>query len=211
MQPRAYDPDAAAALMEEAGFTKNGNDLWEKDGQTVNCTIHGFEGIHSDIVPVLVEFLLASGFDASVNFGTNAYQSMADGAPGLYMFGHGASLKDPYAAFELFHGRFSEAIGTSAGNNRFSRYSNPEFDAVVDAMAPLDASDPVFQENAVKALEIYWRDQIDVPIIQWLHRIAYNQTYWSNWPTAENVAGGSNGAFWAHTGLLVVTGLKKTS
>jgi ABC-type transport system substrate-binding protein len=121
MQPRAYDPDAAAALMEEAGFTKNGNDLWEKDGQTVNCTIHGFEGIHSDIVPVLVEFLLASGFDASVNFGTNAYQSMADGAPGLYMFGHGASLKDPYAAFELFHGRFSEAIGTSAGNNRFSR------------------------------------------------------------------------------------------
>jgi ABC-type transport system substrate-binding protein len=211
MQPRAYDPDAAAALMEEAGFTKNGNDLWEKDGQTVNCTIHGFEGIHSDIVPVLVEFLLASGFDASVNFGTNAYQSMADGAPGLYMFGHGASLKDPYAAFELFHGRFSEAIGTSAGNNRFSRYSNPEFDAVVDAMAPLDASDPVFHENAVKAMEIYWRDQIDVPIIQWLHRIAYNQTYWENWPTAENVAGGSNGAFWAHTGLLVVTGLKKAS
>lgn len=211
LQPRAYDPDAAAALMEEAGFTKNGDDLWEKDGQTVNCTIHGFEGIHSDIVPVLVEFLLASGFDASVNFGTNAYQSMADGAPGLYMFGHGASLLDPYAAFELFHGRFSEAIGTSAGNNRFSRYSNPEFDAVVDAMAPLASDDPVFFENAVKAMEIYWRDQIDVPIIQWLHRIAYNQTYWENWPTAANLAGGSNGAFWAHTGLLVVTGLKKAS
>ena len=211
LQPRAYDPDAAAALMEEAGFTRNGDDLWEKDGQTVNCTIHGFEGIHSDIVPVLVEFLLASGFDASVNFGTNAYQSMADGAPGLYMFGHGASLLDPYAAFELFHGQFSEAIGTSAGNNRFSRYSNPEFDAVVDAMAPLASDDPVFFENAVKAMEIYWRDQIDVPIIQWLHRIAYNQTYWENWPTAANIAGGSNGAFWAHTGLLVVTGLKKAS
>lgn len=210
LQPRAYDTDAAAALMTEAGFALNGNGMWEKDGATVNCTIHGFEGIHSDIVPVLVEFLLASGFDASVNFGTNAYQSMADGAPGLYMFGHGASLQDPYAAFELFHGRFSESIGTSAGNNRFSRYSNPEYDAVVDAMAPLASDDPVFFENAVKAMEIYWRDQIDVPIIQWLHRIAYNQTYWSNWPTADNVAGGSNGAFWAHTGLLVVTGLKKT-
>lgn len=209
LNPRGYDTEAAAALMTEAGFTLNGNGLWEKDGATVNCTIHGFEGIHSDIVPVLVEFLLASGFDASVNFGTNAYQSMADGAPGLYMFGHGASLQDPYAAFELFHGRFSEAIGTSAGNNRFSRYSNPEYDAVVDAMAPLASDDPVFFQNAVKAMEIYWRDQIDVPIIQWLHRIAYNQTYWTNWPTADNVAGGANGAFWAHTGLLVVTGLKK--
>ncbi len=209
MQPGLYDTDASAALMTEAGFTMNGDGMWEKDGETVNCTINGFEGIHSDIVPVLVEFLLAAGFDASVNFGTDAYQNMADGVPGLYMFGHGASLKDPYAAFELFHGRFSEAIGTSAGNNRFSRYSNPEYDAILDIMAPLDSDDPVFQENAVKAMEIYWRDQIDVPIIQWLHRIAYNQTYWTNWPTAENVAGGSNGAFWAHTGLLVVTGLKK--
>lgn len=209
LQPRAYDPDQAAALMTEAGYTQNGDGLWEKDGATVNCTIHGFEGIHSDIVPILVEFLLASGFDASVNFGTDAYQNMSDGAPGLYMFGHGASLQDPYAAFELFHGRFSEAIGTSAGNNRFSRYSNPEYDAVVDAMAPLASDDPVFFQNAVKAMEIYWKEQIDVPVIQWLHRIAYNQTYWTNWPTAANVAGGSNGAFWAHTGLLVVTGLRK--
>jgi peptide/nickel transport system substrate-binding protein len=208
--PRAYDPDAAAALMAEAGYEMNGSGLWEKDGLTVNCTIHGFEGIHSDIVPVLVEFLLASGFDASINFGTDAYQNMADGAPGLYMFGHGASLKDPYAALELFHGRFSEAIGTSAGNNRFSRYSNPDYDVLLDNMAPLDSNDPVFLENAAKAMDIYWGEQIDAPIIQWLHRIAYNQTYWTNWPTTENVAGGSNGAFWAHTGLLVVTGLKKS-
>jgi peptide/nickel transport system substrate-binding protein len=209
LKPGLYDVDASAALMTEAGFAKNGDGLWEKDGATVDCTINGFEGIHSDIVPILVEFLLAAGFDAAVNFGTNAYQNMADGAPGLYMFGHGASLKDPYAAFELFHGRFSEAIGTSAGNNRFSRYSNPEYDAALDAMAPLASDDPAFHANAVKAMEIYWTDQIDVPIIQWLHRIAYNQTYWTNWPTTTNLASGTNGAFWAQTGLLVVSALKK--
>ena len=45
----------------------------------------------------------------TTNFGTNAYQNMADGVAGLYMFGHGASLIDPYAALELFHGRFSAA------------------------------------------------------------------------------------------------------
>lgn len=207
--PRANDTDASAALMTEAGFTMNGDGLWEKDGATVNATIHGFEGIHSDIVPVLVEMLLAAGFDASINFGTDAFQNMADGAPGLYMFGHGASLKDPYAAFELFHGRFSEAIGTVAGNNRFSRYSNPEYDAVLDAIAPLSSDDPAFHAGAVKAMEIYWRDQIDIPIIQWLHRIAYNQTYWTNWPTTDNAAMGTNGAFWAHTGLPVVISLKK--
>lgn len=209
-QPGLYDPDQSAALMTEAGFTMNGAGLWEKDGETVNATIQGMEGIHSDIVPILVEMLRNAGFEGSVNFGTDAYQNMADGVPGLYMFGHGASLLDPYAALELFHGRFSESIGTAAGNNRFSRYKNPEYDAILDEMAPLGSDDPKFQELAAKALEIYWREQIDIPIIQWLHRIAYNQTYWTNWPTAENPSFGENGAFWAHTGLLVVTQLKAT-
>jgi ABC-type transport system substrate-binding protein len=206
--PFRFDPAEAEALMTEAGFTKGSDGLWQKDGETINAVIHGFEGIHSDIVPILVEMLRQTGFDASINFGTDAYQQMADGAPGLYMFGHGASLKDPYAAFELFHSRFSASIGTTAGGNRFSRYSNPEYDAIVDQMAPLSGDDPRFQELAAQAIEIYWRDQIDVPVIQWLHRIPYNQTYWTNWPTADNPAAGVNGAFWAHTGLLVVTQLQ---
>jgi ABC-type transport system substrate-binding protein len=207
-EPRKFDLEASAALMTTAGFTKNGDDLWEKDGATVNMVINGFEGIHSDIVPVLVEMLKAGGFDANVNFGTDAYQNMADGKAGAYMFGHGASLKDPYAALDLFHSHNSKPIGTTAGNNAFSRYTNPEYDKLLDAMAPLGSDDPKFQENAAAALGIYWRDQIDIPIIQWLHRIPYNQTYWTNWPTTANVAGGTNGAFWAHTGMLVITQLK---
>lgn len=207
-QPGLFDLDQSAKLMEGAGFTKNGDGMWEKDGKTVNTTIQGFEGIHSDIVPILVEMLRNAGFDASVNFGTDAYQNMVDGVPGLYMFGHGASLKDPFEALNLFHGKYSASIGTSAGNNRFSRYSNPEYDKILDEIAPLSSDDPKFFEGAVKALEIYWRDQIDIPVIQWLHRIAYNQHYWKNWPTKDNLAMGTNGAFWAQTGLLVVTSLQ---
>lgn len=210
-QPRKFSLEDSAALMEEAGFAKNADGLWEKDGQTISAVINGFEGIHSDIVPVLVEMLRAGGFDSSVNFGNDAYQNMVDGKAGMYMWGHGASLKDPYAAFELFHGRYSAEIGTTAGTNRWSRYNNPEFDAILDQMAPLASDDPEFHALAVQAMEIYWRDQIDIPIIQWLHRIAYNQTYWINWPTQDNLAAGTNGAFWAHTGQLVVVYLQKAN
>jgi peptide/nickel transport system substrate-binding protein len=208
-EPRKFDLAASAALMEEAGFAMNGDGLWERDGETVNATIQGFGGIHGDIVPVMEQMLINAGFEGSVNFGDDSFQQMVDGVPGLYMFGHGASLADPYAALELFHGRFSASIGTAAGNNRFSRYNNPEYDAILDEMAPLASDDPRFEELAAQAIDMYWAEQIDIPIIQWLHRIAYNQTYWTNWPTADNIGPGVNGAFWAHTGMLVVTDLDK--
>jgi peptide/nickel transport system substrate-binding protein len=210
-EPRKFSLDDSTKLMEAAGFKKNGDGLWEKGGATINCTINGFEGIHSDIVPVLVEMLKKGGFDANVNFGTDAYQNMADGKAGMYMFGHGASTVDPQAALDLYNSRFSAPSGTTAGGNHFSRYKNADYDKIVDAMAPLGSDDPKFTELAIQAMEFYWKDTIDIPIIQWLHRIPYNQTYWTNWPTEANPGPGCNGAFWAFTGMLVLTNLKAVS
>ncbi|MET3896595.1 peptide/nickel transport system substrate-binding protein [Devosia sp. UYZn731] len=207
-EPGKYDLEESAKLMEAAGWAKNGDDLWEKDGKTFDATIQAFENIHGDIAPILAEMLRQAGFESNVNFGTDAYQNMVDGKAGLYMFGHGASLFDPFEALNLFDGKYSSGIGSSAGNNRFSRYSNPEYDKLIDAIAPLDSKDPKFIAGAAQALGIYWRDTIDVPVIQWLHRIPYNNHYWKNWPSSTNVGMGTNGAFWAHTGMLVITGLQ---
>jgi len=206
-----FDLAESEKLMTAAGFTKNADGLWEKDGKTVNATIQTLGSIHTDIAPVLVEMLKTGGFDASANFGNDAYQNMADGKPGLYLFGHGASTIDPFAVEFLYDTKNSAPVGTTAGNNAFSRYSNPEYDKLIDEMAPLSADDPTFQKDAAAALGIYWRDTLDCPIIQWLHRIPYNNHYWTNWPSASNPVSGENGAFWAGTGLLVITELKPTN
>jgi peptide/nickel transport system substrate-binding protein len=202
-QPGKFDVAESDKLMGEAGFAKNADNLWEKGGKTVPCTINGFESIHADIVPVVVEMLRNAGFDAAINFGPDGYQNMADGKPGLYMFGHGASLVDPWAVFELYT---IKPRGNTAGSNNFSRFNNPEFDKLVADMAPLATDNAKFQELAVKAMEIYWRDVIDVPLIQWLHRIPMNQTYWTNWPTESNAY--LNGAFWHHTFPIIALNLK---
>ena len=209
MQTGNADLTESATLMKAAGFTQNSSGLWaDAKGNTINATINGFEGIHSDIAPVLVEMLKAGGFDASVNFGNDAQTNMNNGAPGLYLFGHGASTVDPYAALALYRGSDSAPIGTTAGNARYSRYNNPAYDALLATMAPLGATDPAFLAAGAQAMGIYWKDTIDCPVIQWLHRIPYNQTYWTNWPLASNLANGENGAFWAETGMLVITNLK---
>jgi peptide/nickel transport system substrate-binding protein len=208
-QPGKFDLPASAALMQQAGFAKNANGLWaDSQGNTVNTTIYAVEAIHGALPQLLAEMLKSAGFDAVVNFGTDWYQNAADGKAGLYLFGHGASLMDPYATFELYHSRHSQPLGTPINDAAFSRYNNPAYDQIVDAMAPLPADDPQFQALAVQAMEIYWRDVIDIPIVQWLHRIPYNQTYWTNWPTQDNPAMGTNGAFWHSTAMLVIASLQ---
>lgn len=205
--PGKFDLNESARLMTEAGYHKNADGLWEKDGKTFDATIDGVPAVHSDTGPVLVEMLKRGGFDSSMYFGADSVQRMTQGKPGLYLFGHGASLIDPYAALELYHSRHSKPTGEESGFY-LSRYKNPEYDAILDRMAELEAQDPEFQQLATQALEIYWRDVIDIPVFQWLHRIPYNQTYWTNWPTQNNLALGTIGAPWSHTGMLVITSLQ---
>ncbi len=205
-QPGKFDLAESARLMTEAGFTKDADGLWEKDGQTVNATLSADPNFHADIAPLLVEMLKAGGFDAAVDFGPNNRSNAFDGKAGLTLWGHLASVVDPFATFQIYSTPHSTPSYAECCN--YSRYSNPVFDALVAAMAPLSADDPKFQSLAVQAMEIYWRDTIDIPIIQWLHRIPYNQTYWTNWPTQDNPGLGVNGALWAETGMLVVTSLK---
>ena len=198
----------SARLMTAAGFVKNSDGLWARAGQTLNATVYGQFLNHADIAQILVEMFRQAGFDSSAYFGFDSYAKVIHGSPGLYLYGHSASVTDPYATFELYHSRHSQTPPSSTGDQYFSRYRNPAYDQIVDSMAVLSPEDPKFHTLAVQALEIYWRDVIDIPVAQGLHRIPYNQTYWTNWPTQDNLAMGTNGAFWAHTGMLVITSLR---
>jgi ABC-type transport system substrate-binding protein len=206
-QPGRFDLAESARLMTAAGFSLNADGFWAKDGETLNAQVNGIESVHNDIVPVIAEMLRRAGFDSAPYLGPDVYTRMAAGADGLYLFGHGASLVDPYAALAIFHSRNAPPADQPAALD-FARYRNPAYDEIVDAMAALSADDPRFETLAAQAMEIYWGDVIDIPVMQWLHRIPYNQTYWINWPTADNPVMGANGAIWSWTAPLMVAGLR---
>src|SRR5258708_4219091 len=134
-QPRKFDLAESARLMMAAGFAKNADGFWAKDGKALDATINAFSGLHDDIAPVLVEMLRTAGFDASAYFGADSYAHMSSGQAGLYLFGHGASLIDPYATFDLYNGSHSQPTGTNT--DYFSRYNNLAFNQIVAPMAVL--------------------------------------------------------------------------
>jgi hypothetical protein len=193
--------------MTAAGFSPNADGLWAKEGKVLNAQVNGFDAVHNDVAPILAEMLLQAGFDSSPYLGPDVYSRMAAGAEGLYLFGHGASLVDPYAVLEMFHSRHSPGPDKPADVD-FARYNNPEYDRIVDAMASLPADDPAFQALAAQGMEAYWREVINIPVMQWLNRIPYNQTYWTHWPTASDPGLGVTGGFWSLTAPLIVVNLK---
>lgn len=206
-EPGLFDLDESARLMTSAGFSKNVDGYWSKDGQVVNAQVNGFDAVHNDVAPVLAEMLLQAGFDSSPYLGPDVYSRMAAGAEGLYLYGHGASLVDPYAVFEMFHSRHTPADDQPADVD-FARYSDPAYDRIVDGMAALPADDPAFQTLAAQAMEVYWRNVINIPVMQWLNRIPYNQTYWTHWPTLHDPGPGVTGGFWSQTAPLVIVNLR---
>jgi peptide/nickel transport system substrate-binding protein len=66
--------------------------------------------------------------------------------------------------------------------------------------------DPKLHELFHQAMEIWLRELPSIPVLQWFHRIPHNETYWKNWPSAENPY--INSAPWHRTFLLVLLGLE---
>lgn len=200
-----HNLDKAAERMETAGYTKDDDGFWTKDGERVPAVIHGF-GIFNDIGPVLAEQLRKGGFEAEYTAPADSFTKMSDGTAKILLFGHGASIADPFDTLDLFTSKNYAPTGEAA--NPFSRYRNEEFDAILEQMAAIAPSpdDPAYMELYLQALEIYLDDLIDCPIQQWLHRMPMNTQYWTNWPTVDNPY--VNGAFWHQTIILLLTGLE---
>lgn len=195
----------AAERMATAGYAKDDGGFWAKDGERIDASIHGFS-FFNDIGPILAEQLRRGGFVAEYAVPADTYARMSNGTAKIMLFGHGASIVDPFDTLDLFTSKNFAPTGERA--NPFSRYQNRAFDAIVDEMAMIAPSpdDPEYMALYLSALEIYLEDLIDCPIQQWLHRIPMNETHWTNWPTVDNPY--VNGAFWNQTIILLLQGLK---
>ena len=205
-QLNTYDPARTAEIMERKGWHKDEDGFWRKDGARFKIVVDVFPNLFQDFTPVLIEQLRQAGFDASFRATNDAYTRMTQGTARAFVIGHAASVRDPYFTLRLYHSRFVQPTGTAA--EYFWRWKNEEFDAIVDRMAEVAPDDPELVALFRKAMDIWFRELPSIPLIQWYHRIPHNETYWKNWPTAENPY--VNSAYWHRTWLLVLLNLEPT-
>jgi peptide/nickel transport system substrate-binding protein len=198
-----FDLDKSAEILTAKGYAKGGDGFWAKDGQKLSMVITTFS-VFADLAPFVTQQLQNAGVDASFQMPTTFINDLMSGQSPVYIWGHGGSVKDPFKTMELYHSKFVKPTGEST--YPFYRWTNAEYDAIVDEMGVTSPDDPKTMELFLQGTEIWLKDLPDPPLLQFYHRIPMNTTYWTNWPTEENPY--INGGFWHRTMLLIVLGLQ---
>ena len=199
-----HDPERTAEIMTRKGWVKDDSGFWRRGDKRAKLVIEGYPGLFQDFTPVLVEQLRRVGFDASFRFTPDAYTRVSQGTARAFIWGNGGSVRDPYFTLRLYHSRYVEPTGKATPY--FWRWKNAEFDHLVDLMGQTAPDDPRMTELFRQAMEIWLRELPSIPLLQWFHRIPHNQTYWRNWPSAENPY--MNSAYWVRSWLIVLLGLR---
>jgi peptide/nickel transport system substrate-binding protein len=183
-QVGVHDLAAVERLMREAGYERDAQRFWTKDGARAGGDMHGLS-IVNQLGPLVQQQLRRAGFDVTFHSRPDSTRVMATGQCPLVLSGHsGSSIFDPLATLETFHSKNFAPVGTSSFF--FARMRNPEYDAIVDQIAPLRPGDPRIQPLVHQAMDRWYASVPAIPIQQYYHRVPLNRTFWTNWPSTEN-------------------------
>ncbi|MFC8799945.1 ABC transporter substrate-binding protein [Promicromonospora sp. NPDC057138] len=192
--PQTGDPEAAAAILEKAGYTKGADGVYAKDGVKVELTLTSVEGWtdYNDAAKLIEEQVAAAGIKVTAS--TATWQEFSDSRQSgdfqLIMGGVvGTSVADPFQIYrDWFSGDYTQPVGTALepGEWNFTRYSNPKVDAAVEDAAA--ASDDATKMAAYTTIQHeITRDLPYIPMEINATQTFYNDTDYTGWPTEEDL------------------------
>jgi peptide/nickel transport system substrate-binding protein len=189
-----YDPAKATALLDGLGFAPGGDGIRVDDqGNRMAYNIItpaevgvGEYQIAQDLaeeaakvgIELTVQAVTGPVFDDSTltgNFDITAHWLCGDG------------FMDPIGIYENYQSKNAAPIGERDTAGNWIRLSDPAFDAAVEA---LEVISPDSEEAAAAystALREWMRLMPAIPVVQTIYVMPWNETYWTNWPTEDNM------------------------
>ena len=202
-----FNPEKGHALMSKLGWKRGSDNMYvDPKGEKFVMPIIANADFPSP-GPVLVELLKRQGIAATFAIPPDFGPVFQKGEHQAAMFGHGGSIKDPFETLRLYQ---SSSVNVPGGHLvNLAKWSNPEYDKVVDEVYVTPPSDKAkVTELFLKAMEIWLPELPDIPLMQFYHRLPLNTTYWTGYPTQEDSY--INPAFFHSTGPLVYHKLQPT-
>ena len=187
------DVEAGQALIEEAGWTLNG-DTYEKDGQplSVDILVNNSSPEYTRTVDIMVEQLRAAGIDAAARplEGSTMDTSVQTGDfVANYNWDACASVNEPWASMNRYSTEFLKPLGERAAGNNYIRWDTEaaeSYSEVVEQIGVLPLGDPQIEDLVVEAYQYLDAETPIIPLVQASKLVPFDTTYWTGWPTAEN-------------------------
>ena len=190
-----FAPEAAEKLLIKNGFSKDADGMWLlPDGSPWKLECLSGSAVATDLQArnciAAVQQWKKFGIDAS-HLATEANADLTpvgdfdvNGSwPGWEPWGAGPDL---YRTLDRWNSVYLEPLGERHPGHQ-SRYTSEEMDAVIEQLRETDPADhDAVVAVGMEGLKLAVRDMPGIPTFGYIGFIAWDQTYWTNWPGAEN-------------------------
>jgi peptide/nickel transport system substrate-binding protein len=179
-----HDVSKSDEIFTSKGYTKQ-DGVWTKDGKPLTLKLNLFNPaalgpVWGDAAQLLNQQFKAAGIKVDLQPGdfNLVASNRAEGKFDAQSWFECGSVTDPWATLN----RYTDA----PSNDNAGKWSNAEFEKIVAQMGELPPGDEQIQDLFKQAMEIWLKELPVIPLVQRPTPIVMNQTYWKNWPTAEN-------------------------
>jgi len=204
------DKQAAAELLQKAGFTKQGNRWMKPDGTPFSFRLQ----VEGDAIPTLARAgtVIAQqwnelGIDVKVDVAgpTNGQRlSAGDFDAAIYWTietwgGH------PDLSFFLdsYHSQFLKPTGEIQPPRNLQRWKNAELDKIIEENRKTAFDSPEVPKIGQEFLKLAVNEMPMIPLMAYNKFAPFDTTYWTNYPSADNPYAAS-GPNWSNLRYMIV-------
>lgn len=182
--------DAAAELLEDAGFTRQGNDWYTPDGERFAFTITTFEsGVMNRFGTMAAQQWSQAGVDVTAQV---TPQMFAQDLPlGDFDAATAWSIEtwggDPDLSFflESWHSSYVAPEGERQPQRNWQRWQHPELDRIIEEIRVTPFGSEENLELGHDLVRLMVEEMPVIPMMSFNVFAAYSERYWTGFPTAE--------------------------
>ncbi|UCE44272.1 MAG: hypothetical protein JSV57_01950, partial [Candidatus Bathyarchaeota archaeon] len=188
-----YDPEEAAKLLEDNGFTRDAQGQWllpSGERWTMNFVIPAFHPMASRIGYAIAEQWRAFGIDiidealASAMWNPRGQQGDFDTTMHWSWCG---MLTDPWNWWQAWHKKYYKPIGEAAPQSQqWGRWANDEVSDLLDELGALRPDDPDVIPIVARIIQVSYEEMAFMNCYLGSKMIVSDTYVWKNWNTGDN-------------------------
>lgn len=187
------DLEAAAQLLERAGFTRRGNDWYMPDGQRFSIKVV-VEGEARPVMTrggsMIAEQWRRFGIDATTESAQAAFLTRRNGGDFEAIISWSVETWGGHPDLSFFldswHSQFVQPAGSVQTPRNWSRWSNPELDTIIEQIRGVSFDDPKGVELGREFVKLAVEEMPIIPLMSYNVFTMMDETYWTGYPTAND-------------------------